>query len=110
MPKGKHLGEFEVLVMLAIARLGKGAYGMAIRDEIERRSDRDVARAAVYVTLQRLEKQGLVRTHKEDPDKAVGVARRFATVTPAGIELLKANKRVLEGFWEGLPILTEPST
>ncbi|MEQ8330363.1 MAG: PadR family transcriptional regulator [Longimicrobiales bacterium] len=104
-PSKSHLGEFEVLVLLAALRLGRKAYGMAIRDEIERHSGREVARAAVYVTLKRLERKGLVRTEKEDADAGPGVPRRFASVTPEGIELLRQNRQVLNSLWTGLAVL-----
>ena len=61
MPKGDYLGEFELFVMLALAQLGADAYGISIRQEIERRTGRDVAIGAVYATLDRLEQKSLVR-------------------------------------------------
>ncbi len=54
MPRGEYLGEFEQMVMLAVARLGDGAYGMAILDEIRVRTGTDVAVASVYAALDRL--------------------------------------------------------
>ncbi len=55
------LGEFELLVLLAALRLGADqAYPVSIVDEIKKRTGRDVQRASVYVTLQRLEAKGLV--------------------------------------------------
>ena len=54
------LGDFEQLVLLAIVHLGGESYGVPIVDEIERRTGRAVARAAVYVTLRRLEDKGFV--------------------------------------------------
>ena len=47
MPKGDFLGEFEIYVMLALAHIGLDAYGVSIRQEIERRTGRDVAIGAV---------------------------------------------------------------
>ena len=52
------LGEFEQFVLLAIAHLGEGAYGVTIRRDIERRSGRSISIAAVYATLGRLERAG----------------------------------------------------
>ena len=56
------LGEFEVVVLMAALHLGREAeaFGSAIRDEIERRTGRAVARGAVYITLDRLEDKGLL--------------------------------------------------
>ena len=60
MAKGKHLGDFEQLVILAVMRLGEGAYGMTVRREIEDNSGRQVSLGAIYATLDRLEDKGFV--------------------------------------------------
>ena len=62
MSKGDHLGEFELLVLSALLRLGDDAYGVAIRAEIEERAGRNASIGAVYATLERLEKKGLIRS------------------------------------------------
>src|ERR1044072_6938363 len=54
------LGEFEQMVLLAILNLGEDVYGVPIVDEIARRTGREVAPAAVYVTLRRLEEKGML--------------------------------------------------
>ena len=54
------LGAFEVMVLLAVARGGGDAYGMTVRREIEERTGRDITIGAVYATLERLEKKGLL--------------------------------------------------
>src|SRR5688572_33274639 len=61
------LGEFEQIVLLAIAHLQGEAYGIPIVEEIERRTGRSVARAAVYITLRRLEEKGFVSSWMSDP-------------------------------------------
>ena len=57
---GLFLAEFELYVMLAIARLADGAYGAAVRQEIEARTGRPVSIGALYATLARLETKGLI--------------------------------------------------
>jgi PadR family transcriptional regulator PadR len=59
-PFGAILGEFELLVLLALLRLGNGAYGAAIHREIVVRTGRDAPVSAVYVTLERLERKRMV--------------------------------------------------
>ena len=54
------LGDFEQMVLLAILHLRGDVYGVPIVEEIERRTGRSVARAAVYITLRRLESKGLI--------------------------------------------------
>ena len=96
-------GEFEHLVLLAILRLGDGAYGVPIVDEILRRTGRTVAPAAVYVTLRRLEHKGLLTSWMSDstPERG-GKARRCVKITGAGLESLRESRKVLDGMWKGL--------
>ena len=79
------LGEFELVVLLAVIGLGDDAYPVAIRDAIERRTGRQAARAAVFVTLERLEDKGLVSSRYGDPTPVRGGrAKRFFRATAAG--------------------------
>jgi len=97
------LGEFEQLVLLAILQLKGAAYGVPIVDEIERRTGRSVARAAVYVTLRRLEEKGLVASWMGEPTaERGGKARRLVRVEPAGLAALQESRRVLDTMWDGL--------
>jgi PadR family transcriptional regulator PadR len=97
------LGEFEQLVLLAILHLGDDVYGVPIVDEIERRTGRKVAAAAVYVTLRRLEQKGLLSSWMSDPTAARGgKARRCVAVTRAGATLLRESRQVLDQMWRGL--------
>src|SRR5262249_5218205 len=80
-----NLGEFEQMVLLALVRLGPDAYGATIRREIEARTGRDLAISAVYVTLDRLETKGLVRSRVGEPTpERGGRRRRHFVLLPAG--------------------------
>jgi PadR family transcriptional regulator, regulatory protein PadR len=70
------LGEFEQLVLLALLRLGNGAYGASIRREIQDRTRRDVPIGSVYVTLARLERKKMVVSYVGLPSKERGGRRR----------------------------------
>ena len=73
MPKSAFLGEFEQVLLLAVARLqGKQAYGMAIRKEIEERTGQDVAIGSVYSALDRLQQKGFVSSAVGDPSPERG--------------------------------------
>src|SRR5690242_1800720 len=77
------LGDFEQMVLLAILQLRGQVYGVPIVDEIERRTGRAVSRAAVYVTLRRLEEKGLVSSWMSEPlPERGGKPRRCVQVTP----------------------------
>jgi len=97
------LGEFEQMVLLAILRLGDNVYGVPIVDEIERRTSRSVAPAAVYVTLRRLEQKGLVESWMSDPTaERGGKARRCVKVTRNGLTSLRDSRRAIDRMWTGL--------
>ena len=100
--------DFEQQVLLAVWRLGDGAYGTSVRDELETRTGREVAHGAVYVTLVRLEKKGLLRSHVADPTPIRGgKAKRYFAITPAGIAGVTAAKERMDALWDGLPDVAE---
>jgi len=79
------LGEFEQCLLLAVVHLGDGAYGVAIRQQVEQRTGRDVAIGALYTSLSRLESKGYVRSRMSDPTaQRGGRSKRYFTLTPAG--------------------------
>lgn len=109
MTTQRGLGEFEQLVLLAILRVGEDAYGVPVVDEIERQTGRRVSRAAVYVTLRRLEQKRLIASWMSDsrPERG-GKPRRCVRVEPEGIRQLRESRRVLDGMWQGLdPALSD---
>ena len=97
------LGEFEQLVLLAIAHLDGNAYGIPIVEEIERRTGRTVARAAVYITLRRLEEKGFISTWIGDaiPERG-GKGRRYAKLEANGAKALRDSRNAAERMWQGL--------
>jgi len=101
---GPDPSDFEQQVLLAVWRLNKNAYGASVRDEIETRTGRDVAQGAVYVTLVRLEKKGLLRSNLADPTPVRGgKAKRFFVITATGIDGVRSARRTMDRLWEGLP-------
>ncbi len=99
------IGEFEVLILMAVLRLGDGAYPPAVRGEIERRTGRGVSRGAVYITLDRLETKGLLGSKLADPADE-GRARRYYRVSPKGVRAVRRTLTALEQMRTGLdPIL-----
>lgn len=97
------LGDFEQLVLLGVLRLGDDAYGAAIRQEIHRRSGRDVSINAVYTTLDRLEKKGLLRSWVGEPTPQRGGRRRkFYALRPAGEAALRQAYQAFTDMARGL--------
>ena len=101
------LGEFEHQVLLAVLRLGEETYSVPIVLELEDRTGREVAPAAVYIALRRLEEKGLAESDMRNaPEGEGGRSRRYFGVTQSGIELLRESRRRLTNLWEGLdPVL-----
>lgn len=100
MNKTTYLGELEQMILLAVLRLGEEAYGNSIRDELETRAGREVARGAAYITLERLAKKGYLKTRmgESNPTRG-GKAKRFYELTDAGREALRASGRALRNLW-----------
>lgn len=105
------LGAFEQAVMLAIIRLGNGAYGRAILKEVQDRMQRDVAAGAVHATLDRLERKALISSRLEQgtPIRA-GRARRFYRMRPAGVHALNEAREAVETLWHGLRWPLKPAS
>lgn len=103
------LGEFEQMVLLAVLQADQTdarAYGITVFDELSARAGRRVARGAVYMTLDRPEKKGLLASFLTAPTpERGGRARRCYRVTKPGIAALKASRRALVRLWEGLEVL-----
>lgn len=109
MSKGDHLGELEELVLLAVLRLGDGAYGAAVRKELRRRADRAPSVSTIYVTLMRLEEKGFVRSRLGDSTgPRGGRPKRLFALTDDGVAELRAARRVRERMWEGLDAWLAP--
>jgi DNA-binding PadR family transcriptional regulator len=97
------LGEFEQLVLLALARLGDEAYGVPVAADIADRTHRDVSLAAVYKTLERLEGKGLVASRIGAPTPERGGRRRkHYRMLPAGQRALRQAIADLRRMTEGL--------
>jgi len=98
-----NLGSLQQLTMLAVARIPDGAFGGAIQDELVRVAGREVAVSTIYVTLARLEDQGLVTSRKTEPDAGRGgKGKRFYALTPDGWTALEATREALLSMWNGV--------
>lgn len=108
MAPDKYLGEFEQALLLAVLRVGEGAYGASIRQELEACTGRKVSHGAAYVTLDRLEGKGLLASELGESTAGRGGRRkRLFRVTDAGIEALRASRGALEALWSGVDELHE---
>jgi PadR family transcriptional regulator, regulatory protein PadR len=100
-----YLGEFEHIVLLALLRLDKQAYGVTVRREIQSRVKREVSIGAVYATLDRLEAKGYVNSYYGDPTpERGGRSKRFFRVTAEGMAAVSRTHRAIEKMTEGLAL------
>ena len=87
--------------MLGVLRTSGEAYGMAVRREIERATDRDVTIGAVYATLDRLETKGLVESIRSNGGER---SRRVFAVTLEGARALAESRAMRERLWQGIDL------
>jgi DNA-binding PadR family transcriptional regulator len=105
-----YLGEFEQVVLLAILRVKDDAYAIPIREEIEARTGRTVARGALYTALERLETKRCLRSRMGEPlAERGGRSRRYFSVTPGGLSALRASRAALLSLWKGIESTLEQS-
>jgi PadR family transcriptional regulator, regulatory protein PadR len=100
------LGEFEEVVLLTVGVLHGNAYGVAIKDEIERRLRRDVTLGALQVTLRRLEAKGFLKsTTGESTENRRGRPKLLFEITAYGKKALDYTKTSRDELWNALPKL-----
>jgi PadR family transcriptional regulator PadR len=111
MTNRSYLGEFELMILLAVIHLGEDAYGVPIARELEKHRGRDVSVGSVYAALERLEAKGLVASSLGDPTpERGGKAKRYFRVTREGLRQVHETRRVLSRLWRTLPELKGEST
>jgi DNA-binding PadR family transcriptional regulator len=106
MDRLNSISNFELMVMLALIRLGDEAYGVTISEEIEEHSGQDVAIGSVYAALERLANRGFVvsRVGESTPERG-GRAKRYFNVTGKGLKVVRDTQRTLLRLWSDLPKL-----
>lgn len=103
------LGEFERLILLGLLRLGDGAYGAPVLQELEARTGRSPSAGAVYVALRRLEEKGMVASRVGEPEPGRGGRpKRHYSVTAGGLEALRAARDEWAAMLEGVEDALEP--
>ncbi|HEY3429886.1 MAG TPA: helix-turn-helix transcriptional regulator [Cyclobacteriaceae bacterium] len=96
-----YIGEFEELVLLTIAALDENAYGVAIKEDIEQRTDRSISIGALHSTITRLEEKGFIKSWLGDPTQERGGRRkRFFQLTNQGKAGLRNVKALRDELWD----------
>jgi PadR family transcriptional regulator PadR len=102
------LGEFELIVLLTMLQVSESIYPLALRDAIETKTSRRVSRAAVFITLERLERKGLVSSFYGDPTPIRGGRpKRFFKVEARGITAARRAVRTMKELTVGLETVLE---
>ena len=105
------LTDLELMLLLAILRIGDEAYGVPIAREVHETAGREIALAVVYATLDRLEARGLVSSSLGDPTpQRGGRAKRFFRLTAKGVRETRATCGALSALWRGVPEMKGVST
>ena len=100
------LSNVELMVLLALIRLGDEAYGVPIAAALEDSTGRSISLGSVYATLDRLEDKGLVlsRIGAPTPERG-GRAKRHFDITAHGLREARAARHALDKLWAGIPEL-----
>ena len=102
----QHLTDFELMILLAILRVGEKAYGVPIAREIEDTGGRPVLLGAIYAAVNRLEQNGLVTSSLGDPTpERGGRPKKFFKVTAKGLKAIRYTRKALTALWSGIPQL-----
>jgi PadR family transcriptional regulator PadR len=105
MPRS-FLGELDLMVLLALIRLGDEAYGVPIAREIEASVRRSISLGSVYATLDRFEERGLVKSRIGEPTaERGGRAKRYFAITAQGMREVRETQRTLVSLWKAIPEL-----
>jgi PadR family transcriptional regulator, regulatory protein PadR len=97
------VGVLELAMLLAVSRLEREAYGMAIRRDLSERLGRDYAPGAIYTTLQRLEDKGLLTSNAGQPlPIRGGRTRRVYTLTGTGARAIRDARKQSAAIWSGV--------
>ncbi len=98
------LGEFEEIVLLMVGVLCGNAYGVAIKEEIEKRLNRKVSVGALQSALRRMEDKGFLSSEFGDTTKVRGGKRkRYFKITAFGKRALDFNIQTRLNLWSEIP-------
>ena len=105
--RGVNIGEFEELILLTVASLGKEAYAVVVKQELENRASRKTNISAIHSSLYRLEDKGYLSSQFGGAtQKRGGKKKRYFQVTNTGLAALQEAKNLREDFWKTIPQLT----
>jgi len=100
----KDLTLYESIILMAILRLKDNAYGVTIREKIERIAQRSISYGTLYSYLDQIHRKGYVSKSVGRPSPERGGRRKiFYKITPDGAKALKAAHKLQKTIWAEMP-------
>ncbi len=101
----KLLSRTEELLLNCILRLQENAYAFLIREKLKEITGKTWAFGAIFISLDRLEKKGYVKSFlgNETPERG-GRRKRFYKVTSYGLKNLAEIRKIDQAMWKDLPV------
>lgn len=97
----KDLTLAEEMVLLAVWKLKDNAYGVTIRKQVSRSTNRIFPYGTLYSVLDKLAKNRLVIKSASDPiPKRGGRSRNYYAITPEGVSALKVAMQLKKSLWD----------
>ncbi len=104
MREHTYLGEFELMILLTVLRMGDEVYGVPLAKELAVLRSGDVSLGSVYAALDRLELKGLITSRLGDPTaERGGRAKRYFRVSKEGLQSIRETRKMLSKLWKSLP-------
>ncbi|MEM9919998.1 MAG: helix-turn-helix transcriptional regulator [Bacteroidota bacterium] len=102
--KGTYLGEFEEIILLAVAALQENAYGLAIKKELEEQTGRSISLSAVHAACNRLETKGFLGAYfGEKSQRRGGKRKKIYRLSLKGQQALQAAHELRQRLWARIP-------
>lgn len=99
----KYITRQEELVLLVIYRLGETSYLMNIQEKLIEVTKKDWSLSSVYMPLNKLARQGYLKTHTGLPSaKRGGRAIKYYQLTKKALDALNEIRSINSVLWEDI--------
>ncbi len=98
------IGEFEEIVLLTVGVLYDQAYGVSVKEEIEKSLKRGVSVGALQSALKRLSDKGYLTSKEGEANSSRGGRPKlYYFLTPAGKEAIKETRSIRNQLFDKIP-------
>ena len=99
----EEISKAEEMVLLAIWRLADEAYGVSIRRQIQKNTNKDYTYGTLYGLLRQMERKGYIKKIKGEPlPKKGGRSKSYFKLTSVGIRSLKDANELHKRMWKDI--------